>query len=172
MKKIFTIVAFAVVLITYSSCTSCSKKRGEQIIGPSAEMRFRQSLSKTDTLEMLTLADRCMQLLNKRDIDAAIDMLHEYDAKEGKAVSLSSETEKRLRHQFAMFPVFKYERDYYSFMLEGLNDVRFKVWFAEEKNPEVNGEPVTKFMFNPIRIDGEWYLCVKDRGQDSDENYR
>jgi hypothetical protein len=63
----------------------------------------------------------------------------------------------------------RYERDYYSVMLEGLNDVRYKIWFAEEDNTAENGEPVTKMMFNPVKFDGQWYLCVKGHDQGFDE---
>lgn len=169
MKKIFAFVAVIALVLTYSSCTSCSDNSKKE---PSVNMSFKNSLTSEDTLKMLNLADECMELLKNNQIDQAIGMLHEYDVEEQMVIPLSQDTEQRLRRQFSLFPVLKYERDYFSFMLEGLNDVRYTVWFAEEPNPELYGEPITKFMFNPVCKDHEWFLCVKDQDHAVDEERR
>jgi hypothetical protein len=181
MKKIYTLIAVLVLVIAYSSCTSGPQKPAQN--RPTAdlsddnsfesqEMKFRESVTSEDTLQMLSLADKCMEFLHNKDIDQAIAMLHEYDGANKQIKDLSSETENRLRRQFSIFPVLKYQRDYFSFMLEGLNDVRYRVWFAEDADPNSNGESVTTYMFNPVLVNGTWYLCVKDRDQISDEMRR
>ena len=40
--------------------------------------------------------------------------------------------------------------------------------FADEEHPEVNGVPKTSFMFNPVKVDGQWYLTVKRADQNID----
>lgn len=167
MKKLFTVIAVLLIVLAYSSCTSGSKSK--QVNGKTAEMEFGNSLSSEDTIHLLKIADDCMELLKKRDIDAAIAMLNEYDDSTKEVKPLSSEAQKRLRHRFEVFPVLKYQRDYYSVMREGINDVRYIIWFAEEKDPAKNGEPVTRLMFNPVYVDGEWYLCIKNLGQEFNE---
>jgi len=162
-KKIFTIFAALAFVLIYSFCTSCSQKKTQS--NKTTEMEFSESLTSEDTTQMLQLADDCMELLKQQEIDKAIDMLQEYDDSLEQINPLSAETEKRLRRQFQVFPVLKYKREYFSFMEQGLNDVLYKIWFAEEDDPAQNGEPVIKFMFNPIKLDGEWHLCVKRADQ-------
>lgn len=164
--KFFTVFAALLMVFAYSSCTSGSKSKKTGYASP--EMEFRNSLTAEDTVNMLKLADDCMELLQKKDIDGAISMLNAYDDSTKEVTPLTDDVKKRLRHLFTVFPVLKYEREYFSFMLEGLNDVRYKIWFAEEKDPAKNGEPVTRLMFNPVLVDGEWYLCIKNQGQGYD----
>lgn len=167
-KKIFTVVAVAAFVLAYSSCTSCSTNN-KKAVADEQNVEFRETITAADTTQMLKLADDCMELLKNRKFDEAIGMLHEYDDSTKMVQNLSSENEQHLRRRFEVFPVLKYERHYFSFMEQGLNDVRYKVWFAEEENPAQNGEPVTFMMFNPVKVDGTWYLCVKDFGQKFDE---
>ena len=70
---------------------------------------------------------------------------------------------------FRIFPVVDYELVYYSFQLEGINDVKYKIIFAQEENVAENGEAATALMFNPVKVDGSWYLTVKKAGQKFDE---
>jgi hypothetical protein len=46
-------------------------------------------------------------------------------------------------------------------MLEGCNDVKYEVTFATAGEAGTETAPVTSFMFNPVKKDGEWKLCVK-----------
>lgn len=121
---------------------------------------------------MLKIADDCMKLLQERKYDEAIGMLYVYDDSTKVLESISSDMASSLRRRFKVFPVLKYERDYFTFMEQGANDVRYKVWFAEEEHPEINGEAVMNLMFNPVKVDGSWYLCLKDYGQKFNENKR
>jgi hypothetical protein len=79
--------------------------------------------------------------------------------------------DKRLRRQFKMFPVLDYKRQYFSFMLEGCNDVKYSITFATAEQAGTKEAPVTMFMFNPVRVDGEWKLCVKTTKDEIDEEH-
>ena len=46
-------------------------------------------------------------------------------------------------------------------MLEGCNDVRYEVTFAKAADAGTDKDPVIAYMFNPVKINGEWKLCVK-----------
>lgn len=107
-----------------------------------------------------------MLLLQQKNIDGALSMLCEYDDSTGQVSPLSDATRARYQRLFTMFPVLSFQRSKYSFMLEGLNDVKYEVVFAEEEHPEINGVPKTSFMFNPVRVDGTWYLTVKRADQE------
>ena len=118
---------------------------------------------------MLGLADNCMKLLKEKRIDEALSMLNEYDDTLKSVKPLSKETEQRLHRTFRVFPVLEYNLSYFSMQLEGLNDVKYNIIFAKEDHPEQNGKPQTSFMFNPVKLDGTWYLCVKRSDQEVDE---
>ena len=160
MKKI---LYFGICLLTLTAAVSCTDKPKTKA---DQAQEFRNSLTETDTLRMLVISDSCMTLLQNSDLDGAMAMLYEYDDSTGQVSPLSDETRQRYQRLFTMFPVKSYQRVKYTFMLEGLNDVKYDVIFAEEEHPEVNGVPKTSFMFNPVRVDGTWYLTVKRGDQD------
>jgi hypothetical protein len=159
MKKILYF-AVAVALLCVFSCKQKAKTTEE------AREEFRASLTENDTLEMLKLGDQCMELLKKKDIESAMTMLYEYDDSTQSVQPLSDATRKRYEHIFKIFPVLDYIRTEYTFFVEGINNLKYDIIFAEEEHPEVNGVPKTSFMFNPVKIDGQWYLTVKRADQE------
>ena len=102
-------------------------------------------------------------------LDEALDMLYEYDDSTHSVTPLSEETRSAYKKKFTMFPVVKYTRAYYSFNAEGCNDVKYNVSFGEDFDGQ---SPKTAFMFNPVKIDGQWYLSVKRSDQSLDEMNR
>ena len=162
MKKI---IYFALVVFIMSVVAACNQK-SQSYVDKTKE--FRDGLTEQDTAQMLKLADDCMELLKKKDVEGALSMLNEYDDSTGSVQPLSEQTRAKYQRLFKMFPVYKFERSSYSFMLEGLNDVKYDIIFADEEHPEVNGVPKTSFMFNPVKVDGQWYLTVKRADQNID----
>ena len=155
-------LVFAVLLsVTLASCHK-EKSRYQQI------EEFREGLTAEDTTQMLKLSDDCMELLKAKKINDALSMLYEYNDSLKSVEPLGAGTKQQYERRFKMFPVLEYQRDYFSFQLQGLNDVKYKVKFAIEEHPEVNGEAITAFMFNPVKIDGTWYLTVKKGDQEFD----
>ena len=101
---------------------------------------FRSELTKEDTVAMLHICDQAM-----KDLKA------------------------KYRRLFTMFPVLEYERKYYSFQLEGCNDVKYEVVFATAEQAGTEEPAKTAYMFNPVRINGEWKLCVKTADDEFDK---
>lgn len=89
-------------------------------------------------------------------------MLYEYNDSTKEVQPLTDKTRKQYERRFKVFPVLEYTMDYYSFQLEGVNDVKYRITFALEENPEQNGNAVTAMMFNPVKVDGVWYLTIKN----------
>ena len=162
MKKI---IYFALVVFIMSVVAACNQKSQSHV---DKTKEFRDGLTEQDTAQMLKLADDCMELLKKKDVEGALSMLNEYDDSTGSVQPLSEQTRAKYQRLFKMFPVYKFERSSYSFILEGLNDVKYDIIFADEEHPEVNGVPKTSFMFNPVKVDGQWYLTVKRADQNID----
>ena len=157
------ILYFGICFLALVAAASCANKEATKI---DDSEEFRNSLTEADTLQMLSLSDSCMMLLQNKDLEGAMSMLYEYDDSTRQVLPLSEDTRRRYQRLFSMFPVLSYQRMTYTFVLEGLNDVGYDVIFAEEEHPEENGVPKTSFMFNPVRVEGTWYLTVKRGDQD------
>lgn len=154
MKNLAYIMFIALVAVFVSSCKE--KTRMQQV------QEFRNSLSSTDTTQMLKLCSDCMELLKAQKVESALSMLYEYNDSTKEVQPLTDKTRKQYERRFKVFPVLEYTMDYYSFQLEGVNDVKYRITFALEENPEQNGNAVTAMMFNPVKVDGVWYLTIKN----------
>lgn len=153
MKTINVLFVLAIIIMAVSSCTDKQKSPKDQV------QEFRSQLTYNDTTAMLQLCDNAMELLKQNKYEEVIASLYIYDDSTKSVNSLSETTANSYRRMFEMFPVLEYEREYYSFLLEGCNDVKYKVTFSilQETGEALN----TAYMFNPVKIDGEWKLCVK-----------
>lgn len=155
----------AVCLLTVVGCKKKQLTREERVA------EFRAQLTQTDTTEMLRLCDNAMELLKGKKIDEVVGGLYEYNDSTQEISPLSKEMVKQLTRKFKMFPVLEYKRSYYSFMLEGCNDVKYEVTFATAEQAGTEEPATTMFMFNPVRIDGDWKLCVKRPTDEVDQEH-
>jgi len=164
MKKFNYILIAVAVLCLGTACSNKQKSREERV------EEFRSMLNANDTTQMLQLCDNAMEQLKGKKIDEVIASLYEYNDSTEELTELTDATKKRLQRRFKMFPVLKYNRQYFSFMLEGCNDVKYEVVFA---TPEQTGADSarTMYMFNPVKVDGEWKLCVKSADDEHDETF-
>ncbi len=164
MKKFNYILIAVAVLCLGTACSNKQKSREERV------EEFRSMLNANDTTQMLQLCDNAMEQLKGKKIDEVIASLYEYNDSTEELTELTDATKKRLHRRFKMFPVLAYNRQYFSFMLEGCNDVKYEVVFA---TPEQTGADSarTMYMFNPVKVDGEWKLCVKSADDEHDETF-
>ncbi len=165
MKKIsFILTAVLALSISFTSCSNKKQQtRDEQV------EEFRSMLTAADTTQMLQLCDNAMELLKGKKIDEVIASLYEYNDSTKEAKPASEKTAKRYKRLFTMFPVLEYKRAYFSFMLEGCNDVKYDVVFARAKDAGTDKDPKTAYMFNPVKINDEWKLCVKTLDEQIDQ---
>ncbi len=161
MKKLNYLLIAVAVLCLGTACSNKKKSREERV------EEFRGMLTANDTTQMLQICDNAMEQLKGKKIDEVIATLYEYNDSTEELTQLTDQMKKRLARRFKMFPVLTYNRQYYSFMLEGCNDVKYEVVFA---TPEQTGADSAKtmYMFNPVKVDGEWKLCVKTSKDDID----
>ena len=162
MKKLNYLLIAVAVLCLGTACSNKKKSREERV------EEFRSMLTANDTTQMLQICDNAMEQLKGKKIDEVIASLYEYNDSTEELTPLTDQVKKRLARRFKMFPVLSYNRQYYSFMLEGCNDVKYEVVFA---TPEQTGADSAKtmYMFNPVKVDGEWKLCVKSAKDEHDE---
>lgn len=161
----------SILLVSVVGClASCGGEKGKESGRPKslgdAKAEFAATLTAADTSAVKTQAARCMDLLKADSVEQAVDMLYTVDGT--KLRKLSDEEKTRMKKRFSRFPVVDYTFDYLSFATQGNNDMKFTTYSrlrtADEK--PVKG---ISLMFNPVRIDGQWYLAIKTAGQGSKE---
>lgn len=130
-----------------------------------AQNEFVASLTKDDSTQMVKLCDDCMELLKQKDLEGALTMLREYDDSTNSIYPLTEETRARFQRIFTTFPVLDYQRIETTFMERGLNNVKYEIVFGEENE---YGVPKTSMMFNPVKVDDQWYITMKRADQKVD----
>lgn len=171
MKKFCFLICAICGILAMNSCSSCSNSKD----GKSREERieeFRSELTKEDTATMLKLCDDAMEQLKAKKYDQVLASLYEYTDSTQELKPLSKETANRYRRKFMFFPVLEYDRIYYSFQLEGCNDVKYEVTWATAEKAGTADPAKTAYMFNPVKINGEWKLCVKTADDEIDNTMR
>lgn len=153
MKKYFI---FFILLSFVASCNLSGKK---VVTYKDAENVFLKSLTEKDTATVLSMTDSFMNFLLQGQIDSAIQLVQVVYGDTLYMPSLGYKLE--LCSRFYTFPVVKYELVRYSFSTEGNNDVCYKYWFDEQQNHTM------KVVFNPVKIDSQWYITMKDGTQSS-----
>ena len=123
---------------------SCGEKKKQ--LTPKEE--FLMGLTAEDTVQVLTISRSCMDTLKAGNIDEALKML--FILRDGKAIPLPAEKEQQLRKKF------KY------FSSTDNNDVKFQIEFFKHTSSDDHTPNTIGFMFNPVKIDGVWYLAVKE----------
>lgn len=153
MKRFFYLFAIVLAVTFIASCGNSNKQRD-------VVKEFQNGLTSEDTASVLNLSDSCMELLKQQKYDEALAMLSEYDDSTGTLVPLSEELRASYMKRFKLFPVVSYFVSGYIFKSEGINDVKYEVAFGEP-DPKTGNTPKTSFMFNPVLVEGQWYLTVK-----------
>ena len=156
MKTFYSLV---LVVFSCSLFTCCKSDKPKTRIDMVEE--FRSGLTNEDSLTVVRMCDNAMDMLMNKQYDEVLASLHEYSDSTKEVKPLSSQTAEKYLRKFKMFPVMRYERKYFSFQLEGCNDVKYDVIFASGKDAGINKPAVIGYMFNPVKLDGEWHLCVK-----------
>ncbi len=136
---------------------SCNENKSPE----DAAMKFLSELTASDTTTMLKLCDTAMEQLKQKQVDKVLASLYEYIDSTQEVKKLSPDTEKAYRRRFTMFPVLEYERVFFTFKSEECNDVKYKVVFRTAEQTGLAEPAKIAYVFNPMKIDGEWKLCVK-----------
>lgn len=162
MKKNLYILAAAFILASCGSRPYYSGLHGEKT-QKDAEAEFVSSIKSVDSLTVLAQGEKCMQLLKENKLDDALSMLNILH--ENTVMPLPEAYADHLRQRFSIMPVYDFTFDYFAFSTEGNNDLAYKIEFAPKNADGI--APTMKFTFNPVKVDGKWYLTLKDPGMSS-----
>ena len=161
MNKKFVLLV-ALFAISFVSCKRSTTP------APGEPTEFQLGMTAEDSATIVNLGDSCMTYLKDGKIEQALGMLCLYDDSLEQISPLTDEVRASYQKKFIMFPVREYELSYFSFTEQGFNDLKYNVIFG----PEAAGSPKTSYMFNPVKVDGEWHLAVKNAMQDVDQMMR
>ena len=162
MKRIVFILSILVLVASCKSGVRYSGAHGEKT-QKDAEAEFLSSLTESDQDAVLNLAEDFMKKLKDGQVEEAVDMIYvlHNDVVYKKSAEYTDQLVNRFKY---VFPVLSYERRYYSFSTEGNNDISYSYTFGPERNGQA---PTMRLMFNPVYVDGQWYLTFKDGSQSS-----
>ncbi|WP_373731126.1 hypothetical protein, partial [Bacteroides heparinolyticus] len=160
--QIKSLAEMLLCLMLMGIIASCNGKKNDKAETPEeAKEIFATTLTAADTTEVVGLANQCMDLLKENKTEEALKMIFVMN-EEGEPVPVSGEQKQKLNGKFKLFPVLEYELVNFSFASEENNDMRYKIIF--DKSGDVPAS--IGFMFNPVRIDGNWYLMLKESDQE------
>ncbi len=103
-----------------------------------------------------------MDSLKSGNVEWAVGNFFEM-SDEGVPSPLGDEARERMLNRFKKFPVVDYEMDYYSFSTPELNDLKYRTFFRERDSS--GNAPAISLMFNPVKKDDKWFLCIKEASQ-------
>lgn len=157
MKKLSICFLSGLLFLSFASCSKKSDEKSRyQMV-----QEFRNGLTSEDTLVMLQICDKAMEQLKAGQYELVLANMYEYTDSTNEVKPLSDALKIQYMNKFKMFPVLDYQRTGYAFQLEGCNDVRYRVTFSTAEQAGTTDAPTTHYMFNPVKVDGTWQLCVK-----------
>ena len=155
MKKILVVLC---TLCLLAACHNNGRKQQTFNTFESAQAAFQATITPEDSSAVITATEEVMSLLKAGEIDAALS--HIYVVADNVLYRPDNESLLRLKSKFTMFPVLSYEMTDIAFQTSAINDVTYQYVFAESSD---DSTPATfKLGFNPVKIEGQWYLTFKD----------
>lgn len=145
---------FGIILLALILVASCKPKEKTYL---DAEEEFIASLTSQDTTYVLEMTEAFVKLIQSGHVDMAVNQVT--TIYEDKLYIASDEYREQLRNRFNAFPIVNYELVRYSFSTQANNDVCYRYYFDDTHS--------MKLVFNPVKIDGQWYLALKDGNQSS-----
>lgn len=159
MRKSILFVLFSCLVLCLT--VGCGGK-----VKPTAAQEFRSELTAEDTTKMLGICEECMKTLKAGNIDGALNLLYQYDDSTKTVTPIGEEKRNKMRNTFTVFPVLNYRMVYFNFSTEGRNDVKYEIEFFEKADSTDQAPNTIGLMFNPVKVDDQWYLTMKEADQE------
>ena len=158
MKSRFLLALLGLLLVV-----SCGNRAPKIRTYADAERAFRASLTQDDTLNVLIMGQDFMEDLKAGNIDEAVDRL--FVVYNNILYKIADESIEQIKFRFRSFPVKDYELASYSFSTQGVNDLSYRYSISGE----FGSGPAMKLMLNPVKVEGRWFLTLKDGSMSSED---
>lgn len=155
--RIFLVAAWTFLAVLLASCQS-RKSQSREI---SDEEAYLQSLTASDTIALIAKADSCITLMVAGLMDEALTNVGYVE--DATLKHLTPEMVARTAVTFKSLGVHGFERSGIELVNSEMNTVsyRLKIDGPSAGSGTTAITPTTGFAFNAYRIDGQWYLSLK-----------
>lgn len=155
MKKIIISSLLSLLCLFFTFCGNKNSKSASEVDN------VDEIVSSVEITEVIEKTNLCMDYLEEEDLDRALDLLFEITSG-GKVVKLDDQQKSEFVKRFKMFPVLSYKLESFSFDGDFDNSVTYStVFFEKDENDKIPN--TIAVVFNPVKIDGEWYLTLKNK---------
>lgn len=150
------IFLFGILALLFVSCNNGSKKAEEKmpyLNPPTIE------LTQQDTLEIQSLTDAFVSMFRNNDLRSAAEML--FNVVDDEVIPYTEEQKSSFADHLSIFHIYDCRQTSLIIRSELNNEVAVVAQILPDGDI-YNNKGVTKFVLNPVRKQGVWYLTVRD----------
>ena len=158
--KIVILLFVSALMLSLSSCNSCSSKKKE-VQGP-PPTDFEKGMTAKDTTAVKELVDQFFAYAKEKNFTEAAGMLYRTTEDSDEPQPLNNDEMAEVKKMLETFPMVDYRIEYIKFSDSEENEVLCYVIMkkAEGDMPEMS----TKMFFKPVNYMGNWILCLTNTG--------
>ena len=158
--KIVILLFVSALMLSLSSCNSCSSKKKE-VQGP-PPTDFEKGMTAKDTTAVKELVDQFFAYAKEKNFTEAAGMLYRTTEDSDEPQPLNNDEMAEVKTMLETFPMVDYRIEYTKFSDSEENEVLCSVIMqkAEGDMPEM----ATKMFFKPVNYMGNWVLCLTNTG--------
>ena len=158
--KIVILLFVSALMLSLSSCNSCSSKKKE-VQGP-PPTDFEKGMTAKDTTAVKELVDQFFAYAKEKNFTEAAGMLYRTTEDSDEPQPLNNDEMAEVKKMLETFPMVDYRIEYIKFSDSEENEVLCSVIMqkAEGDMPEM----ATKMFFKPVNYMGNWVLCLTNTG--------
>ena len=158
--KIVILLFVSALMLSLSSCNSCSSKKKE-VQGP-PPTDFEKGMTAKDTTAVKELVDQFFAYAKEKNFTEAAGMLYRTTEDSDEPQPLNNDEMAEVKNMLNVFPMVDYRIEYIKFSDSEENEVLCYVIMkkAEGDMPEMS----TKMFFKPVNYMGNWVLCLTNTG--------
>ena len=158
--KIVILLFVSALMLSLSSCNSCSSKKKE-VQGP-PPTDFEKGMTAKDTTAVQELVDKFFTYAKEKNFTEAAGMLYRTVEDSDEPQPLNNDEMAEVKKMLETFPMVDYRIEYIKFSDSEENEVLCYVIMkkAEGDMPEMS----TKMFFKPVNYMGNWVLCLTNTG--------
>ena len=158
--KIVILLFVSALMLSLSSCNSCSSKKKE-VQGP-PPTDFEKGMTAKDTTAVKELVDQFFAYAKEKNFTEAAGMLYRTTEDSDEPQPLNNDEMSEVKTMLETFPMVDYRIEYIKFSDSEENEVLCYVIMkkAEGDMPEMS----TKMFFKPVNYMGNWVLCLTNTG--------
>ena len=158
--KIVILLFVSALMLSLSSCNSCSSKKKE-VQGP-PPTDFEKGMTAKDTTAVKELVDQFFAYAKEKNFTEAAGMLYRTTEDSDEPQPLNNDEMAEVKKMLETFPMVDYRIEYIKLSDSEENEVLCYVIMkkAEGDMPEMS----TKMFFKPVNYMGNWVLCLTNTG--------